>query len=121
MRIKNLIAPILSLLLAFAASPLAADTVRIYVTNSGGDSVHVVDPASNKGVQVISGIETAHAINSSCSGGWVYMSNEADRTLDVVERNSGRSIKTVPLSGRPNNIAVSEDGGRVVVAIVEQV
>jgi len=121
MRIKNLIAPILSLLLAFAASPLAADTVRIYVTNSGGDSVHVVDPATNKVVQEISGIETAHGINFSSDGARVYISNEADRTLDVVERNSGRIIKKVPLSGRPNNIAVTKDGGRVVVAIAEQV
>ena len=121
MRIKNLIPPILSLLLALAASPLAADTVRIYVTNSGGDSVHVVDPATNKVVQEISGIETAHGINFSSDGARVYISNEADRTLDVVERNSGRIIKKVPLSGRPNNIAVTKDGGRVVVAIAEQV
>ena len=65
MRIKNLIPPILSLLFPFAASPLAADTVRIYVTNSGGDSVHVVDPTTHKVVQEMSGIETAHGINFS--------------------------------------------------------
>jgi YVTN family beta-propeller protein len=119
MSIKNLIPPVLLLLLAFAATPLAADTVRIYVTNSGGDSVHVVDPATNKVVQEIKGIETAHGINFSADGARVYISNEADRTLDVVERNSGRIIRKVPLSGRPNNIAVTKDGGRVVVAIAQ--
>jgi YVTN family beta-propeller protein len=72
-------------------------------------------------VQEINGIETAHGINFSPDGARVYISNEADRTLDVVERNSGRIIKKVPLSGRPNNIAVTKDGGRVVVAIAEQV
>ena len=42
-----------SLALAFFSVPAAADAelVRIYVTNSAGDSVHVVDPATNKVVQ----------------------------------------------------------------------
>ena len=30
------------------ALPLAAGTVRIYVTNSAGDNVHVIDPATNQ-------------------------------------------------------------------------
>jgi len=117
----NLIPPVLLLLLAFAAAPVAADTVRIYVTNAAGDSVHVVDPATNKVVQVIKGIEAAHGINFSPDGARVYVSNEADNTLDVVDRKSGKFIKKVPLSGHPNNIAVTKDGGRVVVAIAEQV
>jgi YVTN family beta-propeller protein len=117
----NLIPPVLLLLLALAAAPVAADTVRIYVTNAAGDSVHVVDPATNKVVQVIKGIEAAHGINFSPDGARVYISNEADNTLDVVDRKSGKFIKKVPLSGHPNNIAVTKDGGRVVVAIAEQV
>ena len=117
----NLIPPVLLLLLAFAAASVAADTVRIYVTNAAGDSVHVVDPATNKVVQVIKGIEAAHGINFSPDGARVYVSNEADNTLDVVDRKSGKFIKKVPLSGHPNNIAVTKDGGRVVVAIAEEV
>src|SRR4029450_12277773 len=112
---------LLPALLGLAALPASADMVRIYVTNSGGDSVHVVDPATNKVVQEIKGIETAHGINFSPDGTRVYVSNESDKTLDVVERNSGRIIKKVPLSGRPNNIAVTKDGKRVVVAIAEEV
>ena len=112
---------LLPALLGLAVLPASADMVRIYVTNSGGDSVHVVDPATNKVVQEIKGIETAHGINFSADGTRVYVSNESDKTLDVVERNSGRIIKKVPLSGRPNNIAVTKDGKRVVVAIAEEV
>ena len=121
MSVKNLIPPVLLLLLAFAAAPVAADTVRIYITNAAGDSIHVVDPATNKVVQEIKGIEAAHGINFSPDGARVYVSNEADSTLDVVDRKSGKFIKKVPLSGHPNNIAVTKDGGRVVVAIAEQV
>jgi len=107
------------LLSGLAMLPAPAYTARVYVTNSAGDSVHVIDPATNKVVQVIKGIEAAHGINFSPDGKRVYVSNEADSTLDVVDQKSGRILKKVPLSGRPNNIAVTPDGGRVVVAITE--
>ena len=110
-----------ALLPAVTTTPASADTVRIYVTNAAGDSVHVIDPATNKVVQEIKGVESAHGINFSPDGARVYVSNEADNTLDVFDRKSGKFVKKVPLSGHPNNIAVSKDGGRVVVAIAEQV
>lgn len=108
------------LLLLLAPLPVSASTVRVYITNAAGDSIHVIDPVTNKVVQVIKGIEAAHGINFSPDGTRVYVSNEADSTLDVVDRKSGKLIKRVPLSGHPNNIAVTKDGGRVVVAIAEQ-
>jgi YVTN family beta-propeller protein len=105
--------------LALAALPASADTVRVYVTNSAGDSIHVIDPATNKVVQVIKGIEAAHGIGFAPDGRRVYVSDEADSTLDVVDRKTGKIVKKVPLSGHPNNIAVTKDGGRVVVGIAD--
>jgi YVTN family beta-propeller protein len=107
----------LSLLLALAPLSAGAGEVRIFVTNSAGDSVDVIDPATNKIVQSIGGIEVPHGVNFSPDGSRVYVSNEADATLDVVDRRSGGIVAKVPLSGHPNNIAVSKDGGRVLVAI----
>ena len=49
----------LALLLAL---PLAAATVRIYITNSAGDNVHVIDPATNKVVQELTVGEVPHGI-----------------------------------------------------------
>jgi YVTN family beta-propeller protein len=114
------LASALALLFSIATTPAASETVRIYVTNAAGDSVHVIDPATNKVVQQIKGIEGAHGINFSSDGAKVYVSNEADSTLDVFDRKSAKIIKKVALSGHPNNIAVSKDGSRVVVAIAEQ-
>ena len=105
--------------LALAALPASADTVRVYITNSAGDSIHVIDSATNKVVQVIKGIEAAHGIGFAPDGGRVYVSDEADSTLDVVDRKTGKIVKKVPLSGHPNNIAVTKDGGRVVVGIAD--
>jgi YVTN family beta-propeller protein len=112
--------PAFWLLLAVAPLPaLSADTVRIYVTNSAGDNIHVIDPATQKVVQVIGGIEASHGVNFSPDGKRVYVSNEADDTLDVVDQQSGKILKKIHLSGRPNNIAVTKNGDRVVVAITE--
>ena len=108
------------LLLALTALPAAADTVRIYVTNAAGDSVHVIDPATNKVVQVINGIESAPGVTFSPDGARVYITNEHDITLDVLDRQTGQVIKKIPLTNRPNNVAVSKDGKRVVVAIARE-
>ena len=94
----------------------SAELVRIYIPNSAGDSVHVVDPATNKVVQVFKGPEAMHGVAFAPDGSRVYVSNEHDRTLDVFDRKDGKLIKQVKLSDRPNNIAVAKDG-RIVVGI----
>jgi YVTN family beta-propeller protein len=105
------------LLLALSTAPAAAGPARIYVTDSAADTVHVIDAATNKVVQVIRGIEAPHGVTFSPDGARVYVSNESTDSLDVVDRKTGRIIKKVGLSGHPNNIAVTKDGGRVVVCI----
>jgi YVTN family beta-propeller protein len=103
-------------LLLLAPMPASAEMVRIYVTNSAGDSIHVIDPATNKVVQQIKGIEGAHGIAFSPDGERVYVSDEVNSTLDVFNRKSGKLLKKVALSAHPNNIAVAKDG-RIVVGI----
>lgn len=108
-----------AVIVALAAAPAFAGESRIYITNSAGDNIHVIDPATNKVVEVIGGIEAPHGIGFSPDGARIYVSNEADETLDVVDRAAGKVTRKVALSGHPNNIAVTKDGGRVVVAIRE--
>src|SRR6476620_11900858 len=107
---------VLGLALALSTQAASATTSRIYVTNSGGDNIHVIDPATHKVVSTIEGIEGAHGIACSPDRSRVYASNEGDATLDVFDRVTGKLVKKVKLSGRPNNIAVAKDG-RIVVAI----
>lgn len=108
--------------IAFVLGPLPAlaSSAFVYVTNSAGDAINVVDTATNKVVQVIKGIEAAHGINFAADGSMVYVSNESTSTLDVFDRTSGKLIKKVALSDHPNNIAVSKDGKRVFVAIARE-
>lgn len=99
------------------ALPLAAGSVRIVQTNSAGDNVHLIDPATNKVVGVIKGIEVNHGAAVAPDGSRYYISNEAESTLDVVDAKSLKVTRNIPLSGHPNNIAVSKDGKRVYVSI----
>lgn len=94
--------------------------VRIYVTNSASDTIDVVDPATNKVVQVIRGIELPHGIAFSPDGVRIYVSNESESVVDVVDRKSGEIVQKVSLSARPNNLTITKDGGRVLVGIRAQ-
>jgi YVTN family beta-propeller protein len=110
-----LAAAVLLLVPAFAA----AQTVRIVQTNSAGDNVHIIDPATNEVVGVVEGIERAHGAAPSPDGRWIYVANESDDTIDIVDVAALKVIKKVPLSGHPNNIAATPDGRKVYVAIAQ--
>jgi len=98
--------------------PLAAGTVRIIQTNSAGDDVSIIDPATNKVVETITGIEVNHGAAAAPDGSRYYISNEGRSTLDVVDRKTLEIKRSIPLSGHPNNISISKDGRRVYVSIV---
>lgn len=89
----------------------------IYVTNSAGETIDVVDSGTNSVVQVIRGIELPHGVNFSPDGSRVYVSDESESMLDVIDRESGEIVKKIPLSGRPNNLTVTKDGRGVLVGI----
>jgi YVTN family beta-propeller protein len=106
------------LALGLAALPAAAaDTVRVYITNSAGDNIDVIDPATNTVVQKIENFPGAHALDFSPDGSRVYVTNEETSTLDVLDRATGKLIKKIELSGHPNLVAVTKKGDRAVVAI----
>ena len=104
----------LALLLAL---PLMASTVRIIQTNSAGDDVSIIDPSTNKVVGTIHGIEVNHGAEAAPDGSRYYLSDEADRTLDIVDQKTLKVTKKIPLTGHPNNISISKDGKRVYVSI----
>ncbi len=104
--------------LGFAlALPLAAASVRIYQTNSAGDAVHVIDPATNKVVFKVEGIEVPHGVTFSPDGTKAYISCESESTLWSTDTKTGKLIAKAKLSGHPNNVSVSSDGKYVFVGI----
>jgi YVTN family beta-propeller protein len=107
--------------ITFCTTTLTAQKkVRIIQTNSAGDNVHIIDPVANKVVGVIAGIEVSHGAGVAPDGSRIYVSDEAESTLDVVDAKTLEVVARVPLSGHPNNMAVGKDGRRVYVGIIQQ-
>jgi YVTN family beta-propeller protein len=104
-------------LLVAALSLTAA--VRVLQTNSAGDNVHVIDPATNQVVGTIEDIEVPHGVTIAPDGSRIYVTDESLSTLDVVDAKTLKVFKRIPLSGRPNNVDVSKDGSHVYVAIAQ--
>ena len=104
---------------ALLALPLFAQTGRpiIIQTNSAGDSVHLIDPATDKIVGEIPDAEVIHGVAAAPDGSRLYLSNESTMTLDVVDAATLKMTKKIPLTGPPNNVAIRKDGRRVYVAI----
>ena len=110
----------LATLVMVAAPAMAGDQkARVIQTNSAGDNVHVIDPATNKVVGTIEGIDVPHGVTIAPDGSRIYITEEPTKTVDVVDAKSLKVIKKIALSGRPNNLAVSKDGRRVYVGIAE--
>jgi YVTN family beta-propeller protein len=103
------------------ASPMAAPNkvARIIQSNSAGDNIDIIDPATNKIVGEITGIEVNHGVAAAPDGSKIYVSDESMSTLDVADAKTFQVIKRIPLSGHPNNITVTPDGRKVYVAIVQ--
>ena len=104
----------------FAVSLSAQHKVRIIQTNSAGDNVHLIDPATNKVVGEITGIEAGHGAGASPDGTQIYVSDEAESTLDIIDAKTLKVLTKVPLSGHPNNMAVAKDGRYVYVGIIQE-
>jgi YVTN family beta-propeller protein len=106
--------------IVFLGAPLTAqqDTAIIVQTNAAGDNISLIDPATNTVVGEISGIEVNHGAAAAPDGSRFYISNEVEHTLDFVDAKTLEITHNVPLSGRPNNVAIRSDGRRVYVAIM---
>ena len=109
-----------SLVLAAPFMAMAADhEARVIQTNSAGDSVHIIDPGTNRVVGIINDIEVSHGVVIAPDGSCIYITQEPTKTLDLVEARTLQVTKRIPLSGRPNNLDVTKDGRRVYVGIAQ--
>ena len=105
--------------IAVCAPPMMAQSGRVVIvqTNSAGDSVHLIDPTTDKIIAEIPEEEVVHGIAAAPDGSRFYATNESLVTLDVIDARTLRVIKRIPLTGPPNNVAIKKDGLKVYAAI----
>ena len=104
---------------AFFAPALTAQTGKAFIvqTNSAGDNVSLIDPATDRIAAEVPDAEVIHGAASAPDGLHLYLTNESLQTMDVVDTRTLRITKRVPLTGGPNNIAIRKDGKRAYIAI----
>ena len=108
---------LLTLVLVMLPLSIVVEQARIIQTNSRGDMVHIIDPATQSVVAEIKGLPVNHGVAAAPDGSRLYITSEAKRALEVVDVKSLKTIKSIPLSGRPNNITVTPNGRKIYIAI----
>jgi YVTN family beta-propeller protein len=95
----------------------AKRTMKLYVTNSTGNSIHVIDLGTLKVMGEIKTAAHPHGAAVSADGRRLFCTVESDHTLLVIDTATDRVVKTIKLTQLPNQCAVTPDGKWVGVPI----
>lgn len=95
-------------------------TLRVIQTNSAGDDAHIIDPATNRVVGVVTGLGKPHGVMVHPDGTRYYFTNEEDQSLDVVDTRTLARLNRVPLAGTPHNPALSTRAMKAYIALINR-
>lgn len=106
-----------ALALCLLAMPAAARTL-LYVGNSIGDDVSVIDPATQKIVATIKVGKQVHGVCAPADGRKAYVTVESTHEVKVVDTKTNTVIDTIALPGQPNECAVTSNGRYLAVPLL---
>jgi YVTN family beta-propeller protein len=104
-------------LTAAAASSSTDRITQLYVTNSLGDNITVIDLKTFKVVRDIKVGEHVHGLCAPADGRRLFTTIEAEDKLKVIDTATGSVVDAISLTGRPNQCAATPDGRFVGVPI----
>ena len=81
-----------------------------YVTNSGSNSVSVIDEADNSVVATIPVGRYPYGVAITPDGAFAYVANYYDNTVSVIATATATVVATVPVGANPSGVAVTPDG-----------
>ena len=110
---------IVFLMIVFASSSYAAEKAiaKLYVSNSEGDDITVIDLATDTVIGDIRVGEQVHGLCAPSDGRRLFTTIESENNLKVVDTRTDKVVDTLPLTGRPNQCASTPDGRYVGVPI----
>ncbi len=91
--------------------------LKLYVTNSEGDDITVIDLGRLKVIGNIKVGDHVHGAAVQADGRRLYTTVESDQTLKVIDTATDRIIDTIKLTQVPNQCAVTPNGRYVGVPI----
>jgi YVTN family beta-propeller protein len=113
----GIFAALLILPSAWGVDNSAGQDFTLYVGNSRGDDISVVDMASLKVTGTIQAGDRVHGVCVQADGRRLFATVETDHTLRIINTANQQTIATIKLTGRPNQCAVTPDGKYAVVPI----
>ena len=91
--------------------------VRILQSNNAGTIQHVMVPATKEVTGLIRGCPNPHNLTSHPDGLYYYCANEREHTVDVFDTKTLKLIEQIPLSQRPNKVAVNKKHRKIYAGI----
>jgi len=89
-----------------------------YVPVRGGNSVLVINTATNTQTGTINVGAEPVGVSVSPDGSRVYITNQVSNTVSVINTYTNTVVATIPVGTVPVGVAVSPDGSRVYVAVI---
>jgi YVTN family beta-propeller protein len=89
----------------------------LYVDNSLGDDLSVIDLATLKVVDTLKVGQLPHGLCAPADGRRLFVTIESEHNLKILDTASGRILDTIPVSGKPNECASTPDGRYIGVPI----
>ena len=119
MRKKSPPLAIAFLLIVAASTSYAArkGITKLYVSNSEGDDITVIDLATYTVIGDIRVGEQVHGLCAPSDGRRLFTTIESENSLKVIDTTTDKVVDTLALTGRPNQCASTPDGRYVGVPI----
>jgi YVTN family beta-propeller protein len=102
---------------AMNAAPAAGARMLLYVDNSLGDDITVIDLGTLKVVDTIKVGNQPHGLCAPADGRRLFTTIESEKNLKTIDTLTGKILDTIPVTGRPNECAATPDGRYVGVPI----
>jgi YVTN family beta-propeller protein len=104
-------------LFGFINAEVFAQACMIYVSNSGDNTVSVIDASNNSVVATIPVGSAPSALALNTKGTRVYVANTNSNSVSVIDTSTNQVLVAIMTQGySPTNVVVSSDGTRVYVS-----
>jgi YVTN family beta-propeller protein len=101
-------------------SVLAPDGSRLYVVNTGGDAITILDVLSQKAVGLISTGKGPGRIAITPDGKTLVYNLQGDRSIGFADVATARQVATVPIGGRSLSLTMTPGGKQVFAGVQDQ-
>lgn len=92
------------------------DGKRVYVANSGNNTVSVIDTTANNVIDTVKVGTSPYGVAVSPDGKKVYVTNQGSDNISVIDTVTNNVTATVKVVKYPAGVAVTPDGTKVYVA-----